>query len=160
MAVAGTSSPDHARIDRLGRVTRWLDDGLRIPGTRFRVGLDPLLGLVPAVGDAVGALLGTAILVEAVRAGVPRGVLFQMVLNIAVDTGVGTIPVFGDIFDTIWKANRRNLTMLEQHVGVEPGTPPVRSRAVMIAVGGLIALGVLLTGGAAYLTVWLLGFLV
>lgn len=106
---------DDHRLARLRRLVWWLDEGIRLPGTRIRIGLDPILGLVPGLGDAAGALLGASILVEAVRRRVPKATLVRVVGNIIVDTVAGAVPVIGDVFDWVWKSNRRNLQLLERH---------------------------------------------
>ena len=85
----------------------------RIPGTRYRVGLDGLVGLIPGVGDAAGALLSTYILYEAMRLGAPRRVLLRMAANIALESVVGALPVVGDLFDVAWQANTKNVALLQ-----------------------------------------------
>jgi hypothetical protein len=100
---------------RLARLVYVLDQALRIPGTRLRIGLDPILGLLPGGGDALGALLSAAVVLLAVRHGLPRIVVARMVFNVAVDFVVGIIPILGDLFDAAWKANSRNLRLLERH---------------------------------------------
>ena len=107
-------SPQHeAHLQRLRRLSRVLDAQWSIPGTRYRVGLDGLVGLIPGVGDAAGALLSTYILYEAMRLGAPRMVLLRMVANIGLETVVGLLPVVGDLFDVAWKANTKNVALLQ-----------------------------------------------
>ncbi|HEV8304025.1 MAG TPA: DUF4112 domain-containing protein [Gemmatimonadales bacterium] len=103
------------RLTRLRRFATWLDAGIAIPGTRIRFGLDPLLGLVPGVGDAAGALLAGWILVEAIRLGASPATLVRIVSNIALDALIGAIPLLGDAFDFVWKANLKNVALLERH---------------------------------------------
>ena len=110
------SPQDEARLKRVRLLSRLLDEQFRIPGTTQRVGLDGLLGLIPGVGDAVGALLSTYILYEAIRLGVPKTVLLRMVANIGIDTVGGAIPVVGDIFDIAWKANKKNAALLHAYL--------------------------------------------
>lgn len=105
------ASVDRAAIRRMETVVRVLDDGLRVPGTGFRVGLDPLIGLLPVAGDAVGAALSMYIVAEAARLGVTYTTLVRMLANVAVDLAGGSIPVLGDLFDAVWKANRRNVDL-------------------------------------------------
>ena len=83
-----------------------------IPGTRWSVGLDALIGLVPFLGDLVGVPLSTYIVAEAARLGASRGVLARMVLNVAVEGLAGLVPLAGDVFDAAWKANQRNVRLL------------------------------------------------
>ena len=110
-----SSAQDDERLARLRRLAWWLDEGIRVPGTRIRFGLDPILGLVPGLGDVAGALLGGAILMEAYRRRMPGATLTRMAANIILDTAVGTVPLLGDALDFVWKSNRRNLDLLERH---------------------------------------------
>lgn len=107
------------RLNRVRSFSRLLDEQFRIPGTRYRVGLDGLLGLLPGVGDAAGTLLSTYIVYEAVRLGAPRTVLLRMLANIGIDSIVGTIPLVGDLFDMTWKANRKNVALLEKYLSTQ-----------------------------------------
>lgn len=108
-------SPDALRrVRRLQRLARLLDSEFRLPGTRWRIGLDPLIGLVPGVGDAASAAISLWLIAEAGRLGVPSGTLLKMLLNLLVDTTAGSIPVLGDVFDAGYKANLRNLELLER----------------------------------------------
>jgi hypothetical protein len=128
-------------IQRLRTLTRVLDELVPIPGTGLRIGLDPVLGLMPGAGDAAGAVLSAYALVVAVRLGAPAPVLLRMTGNIAVDAVFGGVPFLGDLFDFGWRANRRNLALLERYerapVAVSRG-----SRALLAAL--LLALAVLL----------------
>jgi hypothetical protein len=105
---------DTRRLDRIRLVAGWLDNGIKIPGTRIRIGLDPVLGLVPGLGDAIGAVLSSSVFVEGIRRGASRATLLRMAFNIALDFAVGTIPVAGDLFDFAWKANLRNVALLDR----------------------------------------------
>jgi hypothetical protein len=107
---------DEARLKRVRLLSRLLDEQFRIPGTTYRVGLDGLLGLIPGVGDAAGALLSAYILYEAIRLDAPKTVLLRMVANIGIDTVVGAVPVVGDIFDIAWKANKKNAALLHAYL--------------------------------------------
>ena len=106
---------DKSRLGRLDKLARLLDTALPIPGMGFRIGLDGLLGLVPGVGDTIGAMFSVYIILEAARLGFPKGTLLRMIGNVAVETLVGTVPILGDIFDIVWKANVRNLALLRTH---------------------------------------------
>jgi hypothetical protein len=99
-------------------LTRALDDMIRIPGTRIGIGLDGIVGaFLPGAGDAITGVGAVALLVLALRQGVPTLIIARMVLNIAVDALLGTVPVVGDLFDFAWKANRKNLELVERHRG-------------------------------------------
>ncbi len=129
---------DSNRLERLRRYAAFLDDGIRVPGTKFRFGFDPVLGLVPGLGDAIGAALSVAIVWEAVRQGVPRATLLRMAFNVAMDAGLGSVPVIGDIFDALWKANRSNLELLDRSLGLERQRPAGRAGVVLLLVGLLV----------------------
>lgn len=106
---------------------KWLalvmDEFLRVPGTRFRIGLDPLIGLVPGLGDTASALVSALALIQAARRGVPKILLARMSVNILVNEVVGIIPVLGDAFSFWFKSNARNYKLLQQHID-----RPARSR--------------------------------
>ena len=113
------SPRDEARLKRVRLLSRLLDEQFRIPGTTQRVGLDGLIGLIPGVGDAAGTLLSAYILYEAIRLGAPPSVLLRMAANIGIDAVVGAIPVAGDLFDIVWKANKRNATLLHAYLAAQ-----------------------------------------
>lgn len=103
------------RLDALRRVARFLDSAVIVPGTSYRIGLDPVLGLIPGLGDLISPLFGVGVLWQAYDLGVPKIVQVRMLFNMAVDTVVGAVPLAGDLFDFMWKANVRNLALLERH---------------------------------------------
>ena len=103
------------RLRRLDKLSRLLDNAFAIPGTRFRIGLDGILGLIPGIGDATGAALSIYLIVQAARLGLPVSTLVRMVGNVALETVVGAVPIVGDIFDIVWKANIRNMALLRGH---------------------------------------------
>lgn len=113
---------DWAAIDRMDSVVRLLDDGYELPVVGVSVGLDPLLGLVPVVGDSITAVVGLYIVLESARLGVSRFVLARMCLNIAIDWAVGSVPVFGDLLDVVFRSHRRNFDLALADLGVS-GTP-------------------------------------
>ena len=149
----GTSSPSFAAVSRFAY---WLDAGIRIPGTSLRFGLDPILGLIPGAGDAAGAVLAGWILIEAVRLGASRATLLRIAGNVALDAGLGAVPLLGDIFDFAWKANLRNVTLLERHL-----TAPVRAERadrsfVLLVISGVFAMAIGLLALGSLLTLWML----
>jgi uncharacterized protein DUF4112 len=129
-----------------------LDDAVRVPGTNFRIGIDPLVGLIPGVGDLLGAAASLYIILEAARAGAPASVLLRMAANVAIDTLVGAIPVLGDVFDFGWKSNTRNARLLARHLDEPAGT----KRASTLLVAGVLVTTALVVIGAAALVVVLL----
>ena len=102
----------------VARLVRWLDDLLRVPGTRFGIGLDAVIGmLVPGAGDTITGVGSVGLLFYALRVGVPTVILVRMIQNILVDVVGGLVPVAGDAFDVFWRSNRRNLDLIEKHAG-------------------------------------------
>src|SRR6476646_12005369 len=95
----GNALSKSSGVTRARGLARLLDDLIRIPGTNIGIGLDPIIGLIPGVGDMLGGLMSSYILLVAAREGVPASVLARMLGNIAVDSLVGVIPVLGDLFD-------------------------------------------------------------
>lgn len=131
------------RLEDVARLARWMDTALRIPGTRIRFGLDPLLGILPGLGDAVGALIGGYIVLAALRAGAPRLVIARMLANIGVDAIVGAVPIAGTIFDVAFKAHRRNAGLLmdwAQTPAAVEGRQRRLAAALALAVLGLLAI--------------------
>lgn len=107
------------RLRRLNNLARLMDTALRVPGTGIRIGADSLLGLLPVVGDASGAIVGLAIVNEGRRLGLPPEKLARMLTNIAVDATVGAVPLLGDAFDIYFKAHRRNVGIILEHFEVD-----------------------------------------
>lgn len=134
---------------RLGRLAWLLDSSIGVPGTRFKIGLDPLIGLIPGLGDVAGVLLSSYIVREAARAGAPPSVLARMVFNVALEGAVGLIPIVGDLFDAVYKANQRNIELFEAHVQ-NPQRSQRRSRVI---VGLLLVLLLAVIVGVAALAV-------
>lgn len=104
------------RIARIDRLATLLDTRFVIPFTKFRFGADSLIGLAPGVGDAVTTALSLYIVYEAHKLGVPKHVLARMLGNVAIDGLIGVVPVAGDVFDVLWRANRRNVRILREHL--------------------------------------------
>ena len=103
-------------LQRLKKAAGLLDTWIRVPGTRLTFGLDGLLGLIPVLGDTATLLAGLWIVAEAHRIGVSKSTLARMLANVGIDYAVGTVPVLGDLFDFFWKANRRNVRLLEKEI--------------------------------------------
>lgn len=133
-------SHEPARLERLRTFSRLLDSAIRIPGTNFTFGLDPLIGLVPGIGDALGAAFSGYIILQAARLQAPRSTLTRMVANVALDTVLGAIPLLGDFFDVGWKSNTRNLALLEDHLRQPLAARAGSRRALLLLGGALVAL--------------------
>ena len=125
-------------LDRLRAVSRLLDNAFRIPGTNVRFGLDALIGLVPGIGDAVGALFSAYLILQARRLGAPNSVVNRMIANVGIDTVVGWVPLLGDLFDVTWKANNKNLALLEQHLQQPSKARAASKRSLVLLGGGLL----------------------
>ena len=104
-------------LEELRRFARLLDEAFKIPIINYRVGLEPILGLIPVLGDFSGFLLSGYLIVRAARLGLPRELVVRMVVNALLDAVIGSIPVVGDIFDFFWKVNKRNLRLVERYLG-------------------------------------------
>ena len=143
---------DRARLDLLRRWANVLDNYFQVPGTRIRFGIDAIIGLVPGIGDLSAPIFAAFIIVSGLRMRVPPIVLARMVLNAALDATLGLVPFLGDVADVFWKANLRNLALLERHA--IPGIPPSPGDYVVVIVCliVLVAMAVL----PILLAIWLL----
>jgi hypothetical protein len=105
-----------ATLNRIRRLSRLMDTAIRIPGINFRIGLDPILGLVPGAGDIVSTAFSAYIIFLAARFQLPRAIIYRMIGNITLEAVLGTLPLIGDFFDAYYKSNVRNLALLEKHL--------------------------------------------
>lgn len=155
LSAIGTGS-GHSTAKRqasLQRLAHILDSAIPLPGG-FRIGLDGLLGLIPGIGDLITSVFSSYIIGQAYQLGVSRMVLLRMGGNVLVDTIVGIIPVFGDLFDFAWKANRRNVALLDQHLA-NPQKTKQRSTVLMIGLMmGLVAVVIAILYAVIKLLVW------
>jgi hypothetical protein len=151
---------DDRRLRQLQSLACALDELFPIPGTRIRFGLDALLGLIPGAGDSAGMILSGIFLLAAARYGVPVRLTLRMALNIGIELVIGAVPLVGDFFDIAWKANIRNVRLLEDYLSISTGPPRSRWKTWLVSLLALlILLGVI--GLIGYLTVmsirWLIG---
>ena len=107
-----------ATLNRIRKLSRLMDTSIRIPLTGFRIGIDPIIGLVPGAGDLISTAFSAYIIFLATRFGIPRQDLAKMIFNVGLEAVVGTVPLVGDLFDAFYKSNIRNLAILEQHLTV------------------------------------------
>lgn len=131
-----------------------LDNSIPLPGG-YRIGLDGFIGLIPGLGDFVSGLLASLIVIKANQLGVPRTVLFRMVINVLIDTGLGSLPLVGDLFDFVWKANQKNSELLahyEQYPEQTMRRSLLENSLFVLAIVLMLALAVMLIG-------WLFGLL-
>jgi hypothetical protein len=152
--VVGNARADRFRAfeRRFAAVSRVMDELVAVPGTSIRVGLDPVVGLVPVVGDAISAVVGFWLIAEATRFGVPRLVVGRMIVNTVVDLAVGAIPLLGDLFDVVSRSNSRNLALFRRHAL----DPSASTRGEQIALAGLVVLVIGLLWFVATAIGWLL----
>ena len=104
-----------AALDRLDRLATWFDTAFIVPGTSIRFGLESLLRLIPGFGDAAASALSCYLLLEAYKLDVPTGLFARMVANVLLEGTVGVVPLAGDAFDVMFRANRRNIALLREH---------------------------------------------
>lgn len=149
-AVART---DRTRIEDLVHL---LDSSMRIPGTERRFGWDAVLGVVPGIGDASGLVLSGAVIVQAIGLGARGWTLAHMLVRALFDALVGTVPVLGTVFDFAYKANERNLRLLDRHLA-DPEAARVSSRSTVL-LSGAVVVGIVTTTVALLVggTTWLL----
>src|SRR4051794_12963664 len=143
MPTPNVTHESHGRT--LTALRKWsvlLDSAFRVPGTSMTFGLDPLLGLIPGLGDLTTPLFAALLLLHGVRLRIPRVVQVRMLMNAAIDFLIGVVPVVGDLFDFGWKANVRNLALLERHA--RPGSRATGAdwAFVVVILGGLFVIAV------------------
>ncbi len=143
MTATAPKPTDDKTVARLERLAWALDASLPIPFTRYRFGLDALLGLIPGIGDALGAGLGTLIVVGAWRLGTPWRVWIRMLGRLIIETLIGSIPLLGDLFDIGYQANRRNVAQLIAYLrAAPPPTPRPLSVLASVILAALAAVGI------------------
>jgi hypothetical protein len=149
--------PETSRaLGQVRGLARILDEAITIPGTSIRIGLDPILGLIPGGGDIAGGVLTGGLVLLAARAGAPGSVLTRMVINLAIDAAVGNVPLLGDVFDVAWRANTKNAELFEKWLET-PRTTQRASRGVVallllliaLLVIGAVAVGIMLMRAVA-----------
>ncbi len=113
-------------LQKIRKIAKLLDTAIGIPGTKIRFGLDPILGLIPGGGDLISAGISAYMIYLATRFGLERAEMFKMIKNVAIETAVGSVPLAGDIFDAYFKANMRNLEILEKHIEKNEASDRVR----------------------------------
>lgn len=136
-----------------------MDEALNVPGTRIRIGLDALLGLVPGIGDVIGGIMSTWIIVGALRHRVPTRIILRMVFNIGIDVLFGAVPVAGDVFDFLFEENVKNMRLLEKHRDRHraPRSPLRIAFATAAIVAFILLLSVAATSAVIFVIFWLIG---
>lgn len=137
---------DHLAVVRA--ISKVMDTAFVVPGTNFKFGVDAVIGLVPVVGDVVGGAIGTYIIFVAAKMGVPKPVLTRMLMNVGADAVAGSVPLVGDVLDAAWRANLKNVQLLE-HALTEPRAARRQSWGMILGLGaavlGMVAGGIALT---------------
>ncbi|MEK0179360.1 MAG: DUF4112 domain-containing protein [Microcoleus anatoxicus] len=151
-----TTNKSHvASLRRLRRISNLLDNAIPIPGTKYRIGLDPILGLIPGGGDLISSIFAGYIVFKSAQMGVPQETLVQMAANIVFDTVAGTVPVAGDLLDVAWKANVKNIELLDAHLG---SPEPAGKKADWLFVAALLLGLALIVAGVIFLSVLFFGW--
>ncbi len=122
---------------KLERLAWYLDSSIKVPGFNARFGFDGLIGLIPGFGDTIGALISSVVISEAARLGAPKVLLLKMAFNVALDALAGMVPVLGDLFDFVWKANQRNVYLLDSYLA-NPRETVVASRLFVWGLGTVL----------------------
>lgn len=150
---------DAAAREQVRQLADLLDTRFRVPGTNWRFGVDALLGLIPGLGDVAGLALSSAVILQAVRLGARGATVVRMLANLGVDALFGAVPLLGSVFDVAFKANTRNVRLLERHVA-DAGETRTRSAAAVrrTIIGAVVAL-VLLVVGVIAAAIWVLSLL-
>jgi len=138
-----------SRTRKVRALANLLDNSIPMRGTPWKIGFDPIVGLIPGIGDLIGAVLSGYIVLEAARAEVPPLTLAMMLLNIGVDTLLGAVPAFGDVFDAAWKSNMKNVALLERHLGVRADVDRGKRGAIGAIILAVIVLVLILGAGLA-----------
>jgi hypothetical protein len=102
------------KLLRLKLLSERLDDSIKIPGTNQKIGIDAIVGIIPILGDFIGVIFSTYIMYSGIKMGVSSKIVKKMAANIAIEFVIGSIPIIGDIFDALWKANKRNVELIEE----------------------------------------------
>jgi hypothetical protein len=145
-----------ARLNRLRLLTYLLDNSIPISGTPYRIGIDPLIGFIPGVGDFLGMSFSGYLVLESALLGLPKVTLLRMTANILIETLLGTVPFVGDWFDFAWKANVKNMYLLEAHLA----SGRARKRAdwwfIILLLGGLLLVAIAVAALGIYIFKFLL----
>lgn len=138
-----------SRIKRVQVLAKLLDNSITIPGTGWKIGFDPIIGLIPGIGDVIGAVLSGYIILEAARSEVPAFTLARMLVNVGIDTLLGAVPAVGDMFDAAWKSNVMNVALLERHLAATGDAPSKKHNVLGLMAIAVIVLVLILAAGLA-----------
>lgn len=156
MTTSQPSATAVARIETIRRAARVLDAAIPLPGTKYRFGIDAVIGLVPGLGDAVGVVFASVILYQAFRLGASKRLLTRMLYNVGIDGLLGAVPLLGDWHDLVWKANVKNATLLERHFEQPDQTARASGWFLLSVLGAVAAMGVASIMIAVWVVRWML----
>ena len=128
------------KLIRLKRLSERLDNTFTIPGTKYKIGIEALIGAVPIIGDLIGGILASYIMYSGMKMGAPPQIIARMAVNIAIDFTIGSIPIIGDLFDLVWKANKKNVELIEETTLLNEETNKINYLIVAMLIIGLIAI--------------------
>jgi hypothetical protein len=146
----GSTPSSRSAMPDVDALARLMDSAFRIPGLNIRIGLDPIIGLIPGIGDIVTTIVSLYVLAAAQRYGVPRITTLRMGLNIGIDAIIGAIPFVGDLFDFTWKANKRNVALLQRHINTPLHLRHKARRGDWLYVAGIAVVLVTILAAALY----------
>lgn len=138
-----------SRTKRLRVLAKLLDNSISIPGTSWKIGFDPIIGLIPGIGDLIGAVVSGYIILEAARADIHPLILARMLANVGIDTMLGAVPAVGDVFDAAWKSNMKNVALLERHLAIEAPVAHEKRSAIGLMAIAFVVLVLILGAGLA-----------
>ncbi|WP_278312408.1 DUF4112 domain-containing protein [Lolliginicoccus levis] len=147
------------RRAQIRRFSKLMDSRFRIPGTKQTFGIDPILGLLPGAGDAASLVISAGIVIQAARYGARGSTLVLMLLNLALDAITGTVPILGTIFDVVYKANNRNVALLDRHVTDPDLTRAQIRRRVILSIAVIVIFTIVLLLAIAAITAWLIAWI-
>ena len=128
------------KLIRLKLLSKRLDETFTIPGTKHKIGIESLIGAIPVIGDLIGGILSTYIMYSGIKMGASPRIIAQMAANIAVDFAIGSIPIVGDLFDFVWKANKKNVELIEETTLLNEETNKINYLIVATLIVGLVAI--------------------
>ena len=128
------------KLIRLKRLSERLDNTFTIPGTKYKIGIEALIGAVPIIGDLIGGILASYIMYSGMKMGAPPRIITRMAVNIAIDFAIGSIPIIGDLFDLVWKANKKNVELIEETTLLNEETNKINYLIVATLIVGLVAI--------------------
>ena len=128
------------KLIRLKRLSERLDNTFTIPGTKYKIGIEALIGAVPIIGDLIGGILASYIMYSGMKMGAPPQIIARMAVNIAIDFTIGSIPIIGDLFDLVSKANKKNVELIEETTLLNEETNKINYLIVAMLIVGLIAI--------------------